>query len=97
MKVQPDEVQKTKAGWHACVTLARCLATIGTPLSQARAKLDDYKEVAEAQKPFIETAETGRDDLGRMTAERWDTLGRQLKDLGDIPQAPPASECFRAK
>ena len=58
---------------------------------------DTFAEVAEAQKPFIETAETGRDQLGRMTAERWDTLARQLKDLGDIPQALPAAECFRAK
>ena len=54
-----------------------------------------FAEVAEAQKPYIETAETGRDHLGLMTKERWDTLGRQLAELGDIPKAPPAGECFR--
>jgi NitT/TauT family transport system substrate-binding protein len=50
----------------------------------------DYAEIAEAQKPLIEST-----PLGKMTAERWNTLAAQLKDLGDIPQAPPADQCFR--
>ena len=50
-----------------------------------------FAEVADAQKPFIETT-----PLGMMTAERWDALIGQLKDLGDIPQSMPASQCFRA-
>ena len=49
-----------------------------------------FTEVAEAQKPFIETPE-----LGSMTAERWTTLIGQLKDLGDIPQTMAAQDCFR--
>jgi len=49
-----------------------------------------FAEVAEAQKPFIETAE-----LGNMTTERWTTLIGQLAELGDIPRAMPAQECFR--
>lgn len=56
---------------------------------------ETFTEVAEAQQPYIETAQTGRDHLGLMTKERWDTLGRQLAELGDIPKAPPAEECFR--
>lgn len=54
-----------------------------------------FVEVAEAQKPYIETAETGKDKIGMMTKERWETLGKQLEELGDIPKAPPAEECFR--
>jgi len=50
----------------------------------------DYAEIAEAQKPLIESS-----PLGKMTTERWDTLAAQLKELGDIPQAPPADQCFR--
>ncbi len=50
----------------------------------------DYAEIAEAQKPLIES-----NPLGKMTAERWETLAGQLKELGDIPQAPPADQCFR--
>jgi NitT/TauT family transport system substrate-binding protein len=49
-----------------------------------------FAEVAEAQKPYIETGE-----LGSMTAERWTTLIGQLAELGDIPQAVPAQDCFR--
>ena len=49
-----------------------------------------YAEIAEAQKPLIESS-----PLGKMTMERWDTLAAQLKELGDIPQAQPADQCFR--
>jgi NitT/TauT family transport system substrate-binding protein len=54
-------------------------------------ELSAFTEVAEAQKPFIEAAQ-----LGAMTAERWTTLIGQLQDLGDIPQAISAQDCFRA-
>jgi len=47
-----------------------------------------FAEVAEAQKPLI-------DPSGTMTKVRWETLIGQLKDLGDIPTAIPADECFR--
>ncbi len=49
-----------------------------------------YAEIAEAQKPLIETG-----TLGKMTKERWETLAAQLKELGDIPSAPAAGDCFR--
>jgi NitT/TauT family transport system substrate-binding protein len=49
-----------------------------------------FAEIAEAEKSLIES-----NPLGRMTRERWDTLAAQLKELGDIPQATPADQCFR--
>jgi hypothetical protein len=49
-----------------------------------------FAEVAQAQKPFIEGA-----TLGVMTDARWSELIGQLKELGDIPQAMPAQDCFR--
>ncbi len=49
-----------------------------------------YAEVVEAMKPLVESP-----TLGVMTKERWDTLAAQLKELGDIPEAPPADSCFR--
>lgn len=55
-----------------------------------------FTEVAEAQKPYIETADTAKIGIGTMTAERWETLIAQLKDLGDISQAVRPGECFRA-
>lgn len=53
------------------------------------------KEVAEAQKPYIETDETGRLGLGCMTEPRWDTLVSQLTDLGDVPKGVSAKDCFK--
>jgi NitT/TauT family transport system substrate-binding protein len=53
-------------------------------------ELASYAEIAEVQKPLLETS-----PLGKMTAERWSTLAAQLLELGDIPKAPPAAECFR--
>jgi NitT/TauT family transport system substrate-binding protein len=57
--------------------------------------LATFAEVAEAQKPWIQTADTATNGLGTMTAARWDTLIAQLKDLGDISQPMNAAECFR--
>jgi len=54
-----------------------------------------FAEAAEGQKPLIETEETMRNGLGTMTKQRWETLIAQLKDLGDIPAAMPAEDCFR--
>jgi NitT/TauT family transport system substrate-binding protein len=52
--------------------------------------LSVFAEVTEAQKPLIEAPV-----LGSMTKERWETLIMQLKDLGDIKNAPAAEDCFR--
>ncbi len=54
-----------------------------------------FAEVAEVQKPLIETDETRRNGLGTMSRERWETLIAQFKELGDIPQTIPTEECFR--
>jgi NitT/TauT family transport system substrate-binding protein len=53
-----------------------------------------FAGMAEAQKPLIETAETKQSGLGTMTAARWETLARQLVELGVTKKAPPAAECF---
>ena len=57
--------------------------------------LETFAEVAEVQKPFIETDATRRNGLGTMSRERWETLIGQFKELGDISQTIPAEECFR--
>ena len=57
--------------------------------------LEVFAEAAEAQRPLVETDETKLTGLGSMTKERWEALIAQLKDLGDIPSAIPAEECFR--
>jgi NitT/TauT family transport system substrate-binding protein len=58
--------------------------------------LDLFAETAEVQKPLIETEATRSNGLGVMTRERWETLIMQLKNLGDIENAPAAEDCFRS-
>ena len=57
--------------------------------------LDTFAEAAEVQKQFIETDISRRDGLGTMSRERWDTLIKQFKDLGDISKTIPAEDCYR--
>lgn len=57
--------------------------------------LATFAEVAEAQKPFIETEEIAGKPLGWMSTERWEKLIGQLAGLGDIDEPIPAEECFR--
>jgi NitT/TauT family transport system substrate-binding protein len=82
-------VAAVREGWRAYLDDPK---PANQRMSQLNPTMDaeTFAEVAEVQKPLIETSE-----LGKMTRERWETLIGQLKDLGDIPQALPAEECFR--
>ncbi len=55
---------------------------------------ETFRAAAEAQRPLIENDETAKSGLGVMTEARWSTLATQLTELGVVPKAPPASECF---
>jgi NitT/TauT family transport system substrate-binding protein len=54
-----------------------------------------FAEVAEAQKPLIETEETRLNGLGTMSRQRWETLIAQLSELGDIQKPVAAGDCYR--
>lgn len=56
---------------------------------------ETFMEVAEAQKPFIETSDTASAGLGTMSEQRWATLIQQLRELGDISQPVSAHDCFQ--
>jgi NitT/TauT family transport system substrate-binding protein len=93
LKSNPDRaksmVAAVREGWRAYLNDP---APTNAKMHQLNPSMDAaaFAEVAEAQKPYIEAAE-----LGSMTAERWTTLIGQLAELGDIPQAMPAQDCFR--
>ena len=53
-----------------------------------------FTDSAAAQKPLIETEETKANGLGTMTRLRWEELGKQLVELGVVPQAPSPETCF---
>ncbi len=54
--------------------------------------LETFTAAAKAQHPLIETAETKARGLGTMSRERWETLGRQLVELGLIDEAPAVDD-----
>ena len=53
--------------------------------------LETFKAAADIQKPLIETKGA---KLGSMTAQRWDELVSQLKDLGLIKSSLKSSDLF---
>jgi NitT/TauT family transport system substrate-binding protein len=53
---------------------------------------ETFAAAAAAQKPLIETEETKSKGLGAMSRERWETLGKQLVELGLIDKAPSVDE-----
>jgi NitT/TauT family transport system substrate-binding protein len=83
-------VAAVRAGWRAYLNDAK---PTNEHMHELNPGMDSatFAEVSDAQKPFIET-DAG---LGTMTAQRWETLIGQLKDLGDIPTAIQAQDCFR--
>lgn len=51
---------------------------------------ETFAAAAAAQKPLIENAQTKK--LGMMTRERWETLAKQLQELGILDKVPPADD-----
>lgn len=94
-KEKPELVRSfakaTREGWVAY------LADPG-PTNAAMGKLNPAMDAemmtgaAAAQKPLIETAETAKAGLGSMSKERWETLGKQLVDIGVIEKVPVVAE-----
>ena len=88
-------VAAVREGWRAYLDDPKSTNQHMNQLNPSMAQ-EVFAEVADAQKPFIETDETRRNGLGSMTEERWQTLIAQLKELGDIQKAPGAADCYRA-
>lgn len=88
-----DVVAGCREGWRAYLDdPSAANAAMGKLNSEMDAQT--FAQAAAAQKPLIETDQTGKDGLGTMSAQRWTELGEQLVKLKVIDAAPPASECF---
>jgi len=98
LRKNPDRakamVAAVRDGWRAYLDDPKAA---NQQMNQLNPTMDaqTFAEVAEVQKPLIETEATRRDGLGTMSRERWETLIGQFKELGDITQTIPAEECFR--
>lgn len=100
-KESPDRVRAfvraSREGWRAYLDDP---APANTVMAKLNTSMDaqTFAAATELQKPFIETDETKKkaNGLGSMTRERWETLGKQLVDLGVIDRAPPVDDYFVA-
>jgi NitT/TauT family transport system substrate-binding protein len=88
-------VTAVRDGWRAYLKDPK---PTNTKMHEMNPSMDvaTFAEVAEAQRPFIENDDTATRGLGSMTRERWEKLIGQLQGLGDIPNAIPPEDCFRA-
>ncbi len=86
-------VAASTEGWRAYLADPKPANVVMQKLNTAM-DAETFAAAAEAQKPLIETAETAKSGLGVMTEPRWTTLATQLTELGVVPKAPAASECF---
>jgi NitT/TauT family transport system substrate-binding protein len=87
-------VAAVREGWR---TYLRDPAPTNAKMQALNPSMDaaTFAEVAEAQRPFIETEDTAQIGLGGMTRERWEKLIQQLHGLGDIPEPLSPEDCFR--
>jgi len=81
-------VAATREGWKSYLADPK-------PANDEMQKLNPAMDAAtfaaasKAQEPLVQAPE-----LGAMTADRWQTIGAQLVELGTVKAAPPANECF---
>ncbi|KYF84710.1 ABC transporter substrate-binding protein, partial [Sorangium cellulosum] len=88
-------VRATREGWRAYLhdpTRANAvMAKLNTSMDA-----ETFVAAAEAQRPLIETPEVKEKGLGAMTRERWETLAKQLVDLGVLEKVPPIDDLLVA-
>jgi NitT/TauT family transport system substrate-binding protein len=98
-KEQPDRVRAfaraTQEGWRTYLDdPAAANAAMGKLNTSMSA--ETFAAAAAAQRPLIETDETKKRGLGTMTRARWDTLAKQLVELGILAKAPAAEDYLMA-
>ncbi|EYF08547.1 ABC transporter substrate-binding protein [Chondromyces apiculatus] len=88
---KPDLVRAfrraAQAGWRSYLDDPKAANEVMGKLNTAM-DAETFAAATEAQRPFVETAEAKQKGLGTMTRERWETLGRQLVEIGVLEKAP---------
>jgi NitT/TauT family transport system substrate-binding protein len=97
LKSNPAEVKAMaaacRAGWQAYLTdPSKANAVMHAANSDMDA--DTFTAGAAAQKSFILPAGMNPDQLGTMTADRWNTLSNELVELGVLDNSMMTPECF---
>jgi NitT/TauT family transport system substrate-binding protein len=86
-------VRATRRGWQAYIdepdAINQYMKKVGAAM-----EVDAMNLAAELQTPYVVSEETRERGLGSMSLERWQTLTRHMKDLGEIDDIPDPSRCF---
>jgi len=86
-------VEAARAGWRAYLDdpgpANAVMAKLNTSMDA-----ETFAAAAAAQRPLVETEETKKGGLGVMRRERWETLGKQLVEIGVLDKAPAVDEYF---
>ena len=80
-------VRSVRAGWKAYLADP---ASANAAMAKLNTSMDaeTFATAAAAQKPLIEGGDAASKGVGTMTKERWETLAKQLTELGTLPKAP---------
>jgi NitT/TauT family transport system substrate-binding protein len=84
-------VRASREGWRAYQDDPGPANAVMSKLNTAM-DAQTFADVAAVQKPLVETAETKARGLGTMSKDRWETLAKQLLELGLIDKAPNIDE-----
>jgi len=97
LKSNPAEVKAMvtacRAGWQAYLA-DPSKANAAMHAANSDMDADTFAAGAAAQKPFIQPAGMTSDQLGTMTADRWNTLSNELIELGVLDNAASTPDCF---
>ena len=85
-------VRASRAGWTSYVADPGPANAVMAKLNRAMDP-ETFAAAAAEQRRFLESEETKKRGLGAMTRDRWETLGKQLADLGlvdkvSVPELP---------
>ena len=87
-------VSSVREGWRAYLDHPEKTNAFMHKLNSS-VDLESFHEIANAQKPFVETAETKKSGLGVMNFQRWKELANQLKEIGLIKAVPDVAQLFQ--
>lgn len=86
-------VEAIRQGWREYLDHPEAANKTMSAMNKAM-DLETFNESAELQKPLIESIETKKNGLGKMTEARWTELTQQLHELKVIQSKPDINKMF---
>jgi len=92
-KLVKSLVEAVRAGWREYIARPDQANVVMGELNKS-IDAATFKEIAIAQLPLLESADTKANGVGHMTEERWQVLTQQLSDLKLLKKSPVVSALF---